>query len=162
MFVGLARTVYIHRIWPYAWCLIHFLPQIPCIHRMYMVLDNPTNLAYAQGTWSSEEPKSIWPYMYYYQLSSGDGLKSSPQPSWSSLIFYFPFGGGVLRYPVPKWLLFLNYCGSDVHWLHSSFCHIFHISYIIQSLPEPYVYAVYLTVYSTIFCQKYLIGVHRI
>jgi len=26
--------------------------------------------------------------------------------------FSFSFGGGVLRYPVPKWLLFLNYCGG--------------------------------------------------
>ena len=25
-------------------------------------------------------------------------------------LFLFLYGGGVLRYPVPKWLLFLDYC----------------------------------------------------
>ena len=32
-----------------------------------------------------------------------------PDPHWS---FFFSIGGGVLRYLVPKWLLFLNLCGG--------------------------------------------------
>jgi len=37
--VGLARTVFIHRIWPYIW----WFPcqTIPCVHRIYRVLANP-------------------------------------------------------------------------------------------------------------------------
>jgi hypothetical protein len=50
----------------------------------------------------------VYTFQYYNQLSSGDGFRWSLQPSWSPLIFYFSFGGRVIRYPVPKWLLFLN------------------------------------------------------
>jgi len=32
-----------------------------------------------------------------------------PDPHWS---YFFPIGGGVLRYSIPKWLLFLNKCGA--------------------------------------------------
>jgi hypothetical protein len=44
-----------------------------------------------------------------YQLSSGDGFRSSLQLLIPINLF---FGGGVLRYPVPKWLLFLSFCGE--------------------------------------------------
>ena len=37
------------------------------------------------------------PFQHYYQLSSRDGFRSSLQPSWSTFIFSFSFGGGVLR-----------------------------------------------------------------
>ena len=47
-------------------------------------------------------------------LSSGDNFRSSLQPSRSPLILSLFFGAGVLRYPVPKWLLFLIQCGE---WL---------------------------------------------
>jgi len=60
------------------------------------------------------------PFQYYYQLSSGAGFRPSLQPSWSPLIFSFPFrSGGALRHLVPKWPLFLNWCGEWFHCLHS-------------------------------------------
>jgi len=36
--VGLARTIYIHRIWPYTW----LPPEVLYMHRTNMVLGNPT------------------------------------------------------------------------------------------------------------------------
>ena len=49
------------------------------------------------------------PFQHYYRLSSVAGFRSSLQPSWSLLIFSYSVGG-VIRFPVPKWLLFLNCC----------------------------------------------------
>jgi len=49
--VGLARTVYIHRIWPYIWWF--FLPKIPYIHHIYMVLANPKYLSSQPNQWQS-------------------------------------------------------------------------------------------------------------
>jgi len=40
-YLGLARTVYIHPIQLYIWYLVIFLPKIPYVHRIHMVLANP-------------------------------------------------------------------------------------------------------------------------
>ena len=47
-------------------------------------------------------PYQTCSFKRHYQISSGDGSRSSLQPSWSPLIFSYSIGWGVLRYPVPK------------------------------------------------------------
>jgi len=47
------------------------------------------------------------------------GFRPHFQPSWSSLIFYLYCGGGVLRFPVPKWFLLLNNVGREWFCLHT-------------------------------------------
>jgi len=53
-----------------------------------------------------------------------------PTPHWSCS---FSFGGGVLRYPVPKWLLFINYCGE---WFFTAcaVCSFFSFLYVQRQL----------------------------
>jgi hypothetical protein len=41
VYVGLDRSVHIHRVWPYIWWFPRQKYRIP-IHRIYMVLANPT------------------------------------------------------------------------------------------------------------------------
>ena len=63
-------------------------------------------------------------FQYYYQLSLGAGFRSSLQPSWSPLIFFFFFWLRNFIIPVPKWLLFLN-VWSGFHCLRSFFFFLF-------------------------------------
>ena len=49
-----------------------------------------------------------------HQETISGQASSPPDPHWSFFMF---FGRGVPWYPVPKWLLSLNYCGDAVHIL---------------------------------------------
>jgi len=57
-------------------------------------------------------PYQTCPFQYCYRLSSG--VRRFQVKSVTLLIPIDPFGGGVLRYPVPKWLLSLQWCGEFV------------------------------------------------
>jgi len=46
-------------------------------------------------------------------------------------------GGGILRYPIPKWLLFLNNVGSGFHCLRSLFFFLF-LRKGLGLMPDPF------------------------
>ena len=71
--------------------------------RLLMTVDSPAaKLVHTRRALSSTVIKS------HQETVSGQAC-NPPDPHW---YFSFTFGGGVLRYPVPKRLLFLNYCGE--------------------------------------------------
>jgi len=108
--LGLARTVYMHRIWPYIWGVpcqkyriytvyIWYWPTL-CVTWIRKRKRKEKEKEKLRRQWKSLPalikekepcPYQTCPFQYCYQLSTGAGLRPSLQPSWFPLISLFLF-----------------------------------------------------------------------